>query len=205
MWSRSTVSTQLFAACIACMPIAAQADETTSTAVFHEQIETQLRAKVEEGWLNPACVILVVNNGAFFVSEKGELQACSAGKCDQLVRAGVLKKGRAVSPDKVTSNYTITEKARPFLAPHQQEPRAEKLCFAKATLDNVISASAIAPLGLAFDHVIAQFTVRLHDKAPWAETEQFQKAFPVAQSKNLQQISQAMFTRDGDKLRFQAN
>lgn len=200
MWSRNTTAITLFSVSVAALAAPAQGEEAVATAVFEEQIETQIRSKVEEGWLNPACVLLVTNDGAFVVTDDGKLQSCPTGKCQQLVAAGLLKKGRSVSPDNVVSSYVITDKARPYLEPHQREPQADKLCFAKATLERVVSASTIAPLGQQFDQVLAQYTVKLTGTAPWAMSEKFKKAFPASGTINSNFLAQAEFTRVGDTL-----
>jgi len=200
MWNRKTTAIAMFSAAMSALTIPVHAEEAVDTAAFTEQIETQIRTKIEEGWLNPACVLLVTNDGAFVVTDDGKLQPCPTGKCQQLVNAGLLKKGRSVSPDKVVSSYVITDKARPYLEPHQSEPRADKLCFAKATLERVVSASTIAPLGQPFNQVQAQYTVKLADKAPWATSTQFKKAFPAAGNINSNFLAQAEFTREGDTL-----
>jgi len=207
MLTGTKVAKALVIACILGTAMSSQAQDAVhddlDPKAVHEQVEAQIREKLTEGWLNPACLLAIVNDGAFVVSDKGELKACSDKLCKSLVDVGLLKKGKATSPDMVTSRFVVTEMAKPFLAPHQKAPEASKLCFAKTNLSFIVSTTTDGEFGGNFNTLTTQFKTELMEVAPWAANPQVVKAFPTISQTGVGIQASAIFSRFGSTLTIQ--
>lgn len=190
--------------CLSCLVTAVPAfagEPAQDLPYYRQQVETQLASGLSAGWLNPACVLVVVNQGAYLVDDQNRLQACDA-KCQPLEQEGLLTHGYAVSPDGVVANYVVTEKAKAFLQPHMREPAADKLCFAKAQLDTMVSFLIDGVIEGDFTFMDATYRVDLSDVAPWAKVPAVQNAFPETTTQWTEQTSK--FIRNGATLMLEA-
>lgn len=188
------------------LPAAAVADQDLlqehTLPHFKAQAADQVDASLRAGWLNPACILLVVKDGAFLVSDEGQLSACQE-QCASLAAHGLLVPGMVTAPGGILSKYRITPAALKYLEPHMSSPPASKLCAAQAslaTLDYLQTRGA----GIEgdFDQLIAGYRVQLGAPAEWALVPAVRRDFPLLASptETEQQVFEANFSRQGATL-----
>lgn len=166
---------------------------------FKAQAVSHIDASLRAGWLNPSCILLVIQDGAFLVSDDGQLSACQE-QCVSLAAHGLLVPGGVAAPGGILSKYRITPAALKYLEPHMSSPAASKLCAAQASLASLdYMQTRGAGIEGDFDQLIAGYRVQLGAPAEWALVPAVRTAFPLLASPTAteQQVFEASFTRQG--------